>query len=233
MGANAASVSPNSSARDFPFEPGKSPMTTLAPCLTNLSTVPRPKPEAPPVTKATVPYKATHWYIEYIVPSVHAQRNVIDEQARQYEQTTLPPTFIIETSTHSDRRETKVGPSGTTVSPRPASEETPRIVNATRHTGFRNAKTPRINHRYERIETNTALKEKSERKNKKGKKLKNLLNLESNCRKFHSKVQSSRQLITDSIKYIHVHMRARVSHIQQMTGIILKCNKKQKQIKSM
>lgn len=55
IGANTALVSPNSSATVLPFETGRSPITTFAPCLTNLSTTPRPSPEAPPVTKATVP----------------------------------------------------------------------------------------------------------------------------------------------------------------------------------
>lgn len=47
--------SPNSLAISCPFEVGKSAITTLAPCFMNLCTVPRPKPEAPPVTRATNP----------------------------------------------------------------------------------------------------------------------------------------------------------------------------------
>lgn len=35
----------------------KSAAMILAPCFANLSTVPRPNPEAPPVTSATNPYK--------------------------------------------------------------------------------------------------------------------------------------------------------------------------------
>lgn len=54
IGANIA-FSPNSSATILPFEAGKSAITAFAPCLINLSTVPRPNPEAPPVTKATIP----------------------------------------------------------------------------------------------------------------------------------------------------------------------------------
>lgn len=38
---------------------GRSHRTTLAPCLVNLSTVARPSPEAPPLTKLTNPYKTT------------------------------------------------------------------------------------------------------------------------------------------------------------------------------
>lgn len=56
-GANTALFSPSSSAKVLPFETGKSAITAFAPCLINLSTVPRPNPEAPPVTKATVPCK--------------------------------------------------------------------------------------------------------------------------------------------------------------------------------
>lgn len=38
---------------------GRSHRMTLAPCLVNLSTVARPSPEAPPLTKLTNPYKTT------------------------------------------------------------------------------------------------------------------------------------------------------------------------------
>lgn len=46
---------PSSSAIAFPFDLGKSAITTLAPCFTNLRTAPSPRPEAPPVTRATTP----------------------------------------------------------------------------------------------------------------------------------------------------------------------------------
>lgn len=41
----------------LPFYWEISVMPTLAPDATNLSTMPRPKPEAPPVTIATLPLK--------------------------------------------------------------------------------------------------------------------------------------------------------------------------------
>lgn len=46
---------PKVSATLGPSEFGKSQMIILAPFLTNLSTVARPSPDAPPVTKPTRP----------------------------------------------------------------------------------------------------------------------------------------------------------------------------------
>ena len=46
--------SPKASATAWPCDVGKSQSTTLAPFWTNLSTVALPRPEAPPVTSATL-----------------------------------------------------------------------------------------------------------------------------------------------------------------------------------
>src|SRR5687767_12265721 len=51
-GANRV-ASPRSLATSSPDDPGRSAMTTLAPASTKFSTVARPRPEAPPVTRAT------------------------------------------------------------------------------------------------------------------------------------------------------------------------------------
>lgn len=74
-GANNA-FSPNSSATVLPFETGKSAITAFAPCLINRSTVPRPNPEAPPVTKATTPCKKK--------PDLHQYSNEVIIQQLQY-----------------------------------------------------------------------------------------------------------------------------------------------------
>lgn len=53
VGANKQ-FPPSVVATSFPFEVGKSQRITFAPSRTNLSTVARPRPDDPPVTKPTI-----------------------------------------------------------------------------------------------------------------------------------------------------------------------------------
>ena len=54
VGAKTA-FSDNPAATSDPADVGRSQITTRPPCRTILSTVARPRPEAPPVTRATTP----------------------------------------------------------------------------------------------------------------------------------------------------------------------------------
>lgn len=77
-----AQRSPRVAARLWPSELGRSKITAQAPWLTSRSTVARPKPEAPPVTRPTMPCQtqapcATKT-LSQVCPTHIVQRNFLD-----------------------------------------------------------------------------------------------------------------------------------------------------------